>query len=127
MGEATPVIIEDTLYVNAWIVRGEKALWGEVKDFQILFTEIDSDNDGVLTKDEFNTKYPRGIAINDRTEAHDEEFTTFHIYWWMVKDFDYNDDQKVDLDEWHGLVKRMDDFTNHGLVAIQLEIQEILT
>jgi len=120
MGEATPVIIEDTLYVNAWIIRGEKALWGEVKDFQKLFAEIDSDNDGVLTKDEFKTKYPKGIAINDRTEAQDEEFTTFHIYWWMVKDFDYNEDQKVDLDEWQGLVKRMDDFTNHGLVAVQL-------
>ncbi|MEN8230914.1 MAG: PQQ-binding-like beta-propeller repeat protein [Bacteroidota bacterium] len=120
MGEATPVIIEDTLYVNAWIIRGEKALWGEVNDFQKLFAEIDSDNDGVLTIDEFKTKYPEGIAINDRTEARDVDFTTFRIYWWRVKDFDYNEDQKVDLDEWRGLVKRMEDFTNHGLVAIQL-------
>ena len=63
---------------------------------------------------------PKGIAINDRTEAHEFDYTTFFIYWWMVKDFDYNEDQKVDLDEWRGLVNRMEDFANHGLIAIQL-------
>lgn len=120
MGEATPVIIEDTLYVNAWIVRGEIALWGEVQDFQELFSEIDSDRDGLIIKDEFISKYPKGIAINDRTESKDVEFTTFHIYWWMVRQFDYDEDQKVDPDEWQGLVDRMEDFSNHGLVAIQL-------
>ncbi|MCW8801886.1 MAG: PQQ-binding-like beta-propeller repeat protein [Candidatus Bathyarchaeota archaeon] len=120
MGEATPVIIEDTLYVNAWIVRGEKAFWGEVDDFQKLFTEIDIDNDSVITQNEFKNQYPKGIAINDRTEAHEFEFTTFYIYWGMVKDFDYNEDEKVDLDEWRGLVNRMEDFADHGLVAIQL-------
>jgi outer membrane protein assembly factor BamB len=120
VGEATPVIIEDTLYVNAWIVRGERALWGEVDDFHKLFAEIDSDNDGLITKNEFRARYPKGIAINDRTEAQDVGLTTFSIYWWMVKEFDYNEDQKVDLDEWQRLVVRTEEFKNHGLVAIQL-------
>jgi outer membrane protein assembly factor BamB len=85
-----------------------------------LFTEIDTDNDSVITQNEFKNQYPKGIAINDRTEAHEFEFTTFYIYWGMVKDFDYNEDEKVDLDEWRGLVNRMEDFADHGLVAIQL-------
>ena len=109
IGEATPVIIEDTLYVNAWIVRGEKALWGEVNDFQKLFAEIDSDKDGVLTRDEYKAVYPDGIAINERTEAENMGLTTFSIYWWMLKDFDYNEDKKIDLDEWQGLVIRMEE------------------
>ena len=121
MGEATPVIIMDTLFVNAWNVRGEKALQNDIDNFENLFFEIDSDNNGELTGKEFKKLYPKGIPINERTEAKkDLDETTFPLFWRRVRDFDENDDKRITKNEWQGLVKRMEDFSNHGLIAIQL-------
>lgn len=120
MGESTPVINNDILYVNAWMVRGEKELLREVDDFQSLFLKIDADNSETITRKEFRAEYPKGVPINERTEAKDMQFSTFRIYWDMLNDFDDNKDKIISKEEWQGLVKRMEDFSNHGLVAIQL-------
>ncbi len=121
MGESTPVIIEDTLYVNAWIIRGEKELQGNVKDFQQLFSDIDANGDDIISRDEFRLKYPAGrIPINERAEGEDVDDTTFYIFWWMLRAFDDNKDALISKVEWKDFMLRMEDFNHHGLVAIQL-------
>jgi outer membrane protein assembly factor BamB len=117
-GCSTPVIIDNTLFVNAWMIRGEKSLYGEIVDFNVLFVENDSNDDGILIKDEF----PNGVILSERPEATDikDELKTNRLGWGMVKLFDEDNDDSISAWEWENFSEVMNDFSNHGLVAIEL-------
>ena len=117
-GCSTPVIIDNTLFTNAWMLRGEKSLYGDIVDFDILFVENDTNDDDVLIKDEF----PHGISFSERPEATDvkDELKTNRLSWGLVKSFDADNNDSISLGEWGKLSEVMYDFSNHGLVAIDL-------
>ena len=117
-GGSTPVIIDNTLFVNAWMIRGEKSLLGDITDFNVLFLESDKNKDNIITRDEF----PHGLSFSERPEASDikDELKTNRLNWWIVKKFDEDKNDSISVSEWEKFSDLMYDFSNHGLVAIEL-------
>jgi outer membrane protein assembly factor BamB len=115
-GCGTPVIIEDILYVNAWMIRGEKSFLGDVIDFQQLFSKYDKNLDNSLSAEEF----PNGIVVSERPEGKDLGDGSNRLYWGMIKAFDYDKNNLISIGEWKDLMGLMADYGDHGLVAIQL-------
>ena len=84
----------------------------------MLFVENDTNDDDVLIKDEF----PHGISFSERPEATDvkDELKTNRFSWGLVKEFDEDNNDSISLGEWGKFSEVMYDFSNHGLVAIDL-------
>ena len=119
-GCATPVIDNDILYVNSWMIRGNESIIGEVSDFQKLFEDIDIDNDGFLNKKEFQTTHPKGVTIHDRVIEGSHTSSKWVLYWYKLTPFDDDNDNRISENEWDDFMKLMADYANDGLVAIQL-------
>jgi outer membrane protein assembly factor BamB len=115
-GCGTPVVIDNTLYVNAWMIRGEKAFLGEVVDFRELFETNDTDKDNALSQAEF----PNGIIISGRPEGHDLGIASNRLWWPMMREFDHDENNLISENEWNEFAESMQDFANHGLVAVHL-------
>jgi outer membrane protein assembly factor BamB len=119
-GVATPVIVGDTLFVNAWMFRGEVSDQGEVFDFQKMFNDCDADGDGKLSSAEFTNKYPDGVCIADRKIEGVYTGTRVVVYWGQLGVFDQDKDGFLSQEEWGTFQELMADFSNHGTVAFRL-------
>lgn len=119
-GCATPVVEDNTLYVNSWMIRGEESILGEVLDFKELFIEVDTDNNSEFTKEEFLDKYPEGVLIHDRVVEGKDMGSKYIVSWWHLRGFDSNKDDLLTPNEWGEFTKLMDDYSKHGTVAIKL-------
>jgi len=119
-GVATPVILGDTLFVNAWMIRGEESDLGDVTDLQKMFIDSDIDSDGMLSKEEFINSYPDGALIHDRKIEGVTTGTRLVIHWWNLGMFDQDKDNYLSKGEWGKFQEQMADYANHGTVAVQL-------
>lgn len=117
-GCATPVVVDDVLYLNSWLMRGEESLLGDIVDFDSLFIETDQNHDGRISKDEF----PEGLVFSARPDMDDiaDEFKTNYMSWPLMQIFDEDKDDEISKTEWAKFSSVMKDFSGHGLVAIQL-------
>ncbi len=86
-GVATPVIVGDTLFVNAWMIRGDASDMGELTDIQKMFSDCDIDSDGKLSKEEFLKRYPSGVCIHERKIEGVTTGTKVLIFWGQLGDF----------------------------------------
>ncbi len=119
-GVATPVIVGDTLFVNAWMIRGEESDLGEVIDFQKMFIDSDTDSDGKLSREEFLKRYPGGVCIHERKIEGVNTGTKVVIYWGQLGVFDQDRDNDLSKGEWVKFQELMAEYSNHGTVAIRL-------
>jgi len=119
-GVATPVIVGDTLFVNAWMIRGEASDQGEVIDFQKMFIDSDTDGDGKLSREEFTSHYPGGICIHERKIEGVYTGTKVVIYWGQIAVFDHDGDNFLSAGEWAEFQDLMAVYSNHGTVAFRL-------
>jgi len=116
-GTGTPFIKDDTMFVNAWTVRGEKALSGDIENFQSLFAERDADKNNAITTDEFTDK----IKLTERADATTVvERAAWYLNWPMLKNFDTNKNDTISKPEWDAMEHFWDDVLTHGLIAVQL-------
>ncbi|MGM0378058.1 MAG: PQQ-binding-like beta-propeller repeat protein [Bacteroidota bacterium] len=116
-GTGTPVIKDDTLFVNAWIVRGEKALNGDIENFQTLFAERDRDKNNAITNEEFTDKVKLTERVDGETTS---ERSAWYLNWRMLKNFDMDKNDTISKPEWDAIEYMWDHVFTHGLIAIQL-------
>lgn len=116
-GTGTPVVKDDTLFVNAWTIRGEKALYGDIENFQTLFAERDTDKNNAITHKEFTDKIKLAERVDGITER---ERSAWHLDWAMLKQFDANNNDTISKPEWDYMEYFWENVLSHGLIAIQL-------
>ncbi len=119
-GVATPVVVGDTLFVNAWMIRGDEEVLGEVIDFQKMFADGDADHDGRLSGEEFLRSYPEGVCIHDRKIEGVTTGTRVVLYWGQISAFDGDGDNYLSAEEWGKFEELMADYADHGTVAFRL-------
>lgn len=116
-GTGTPVVKDDTLFVNAWIIRGEKALSGDIENFQNLFVEQDTDKNNAITCKEFTEK----IKLTERVDSPtDVERSAWYLDWSMLKSYDTDKNDTISKQEWDIMEYFWENILTHGLIAIQL-------
>ncbi len=116
-GTGTPVIKNDTLFINAWIIRGEEALNGDIENFQTLFVERDADKNNAITHAEFKDR----IVLGKRADATANIGpSNWYLDWPMLVLFDTNKNDTISKLEWDGMEYFWNNKFKHGLVAFQL-------
>jgi hypothetical protein len=112
------VIEGDKFFVNAWMIRGEKSLLGEIPDFNAFFFNYDQNKDSLLVKAEF----PSRMNFSVRPDASDigDQLKNNRLGWWVVRYFDEDKNDTITFNEWENLTALMEEYSNHGLVAVHL-------
>lgn len=117
-GCATPVIEGDKLFINAWMIRGENSLLGEIPDFNAFFFNNDQNKDSLLVKTEFPTRM--NFSVRPDVSDIGDQLKNNRLGWWVVRYFDEDKNDTITFDEWKDLTNLMEEYTNHGLVAVHM-------
>lgn len=114
---STPIIAGDEVIVAAWNKMGEPELRPEIPAFEILLSQNDKDNNGLLTKDE----WPVLWAFH-RPEGQEAPMNGGKIRFSQA---DKNRDEKFSKNEWDTLVRGVNEwrsrYKSHGILAIKLD------
>ncbi|MFC2129447.1 PQQ-binding-like beta-propeller repeat protein [Bacteroidota bacterium] len=118
-GVATPVIMDETIFINSYVQLGEEKAIGDNRPFKELVAEIDNNSNGLIEQDEF----PDDMLLFSRPEIIDMDRSSMYL-----KDdrtfpyIDVNEDGSVDEKEWIELWEMMKGFMQeHGMMAVSLE------
>ena len=116
-GTGTPVVKNDTLFVNAWSPRGEKALKGDIDNFQTLFAERDTDKNNIIIHEEFKDT----LVLAKRADATANTGPSdWYLDWPMLILFDSDKNDTISKKEWNAMEYFWNNKFKHGLVAVQL-------
>ena len=115
LGESTPVVGNNVLFVSAYTTSGEPVQLPKPPDFKTVIEQYDKNGDMKISPKEL----PDDLKIGSRPEIADIEETKFPIRW-SLRRLDLNKDRLIDETEWKGfsdlgLVVPKE----HGLVAIK--------
>jgi outer membrane protein assembly factor BamB len=117
-GVSTPVIINDTLYMNGFLNLGESRLFDELPDFNAMLLEYDSNHDKLVNISEIPSEwafYKRPEL--DRSIGHD----AFYPISDLAVSFDGSGDKALSREEWNKLKEFQASFKlEHGTVAVSL-------
>jgi outer membrane protein assembly factor BamB len=117
LGESTPVIGNNVLFVGAWMGGGEPTPGVNVPDFKALIKQYDKNNDMKISRSEF----PRDLQFINRPEAGDPEEAKSPLRWFL-REIDRNKDSLIDETEWEAFKTsgpQVQKKNEHGLVAIK--------
>ena len=115
----TPVIKDDILYVNTWTNMGEKSLQGKFIPFADLLSEVDTNGNGKVERDELSDD----MKIFQRPERTDTPESSMALnsksgFSWA----DQNGDGSLVESEWDALWEMaFKYFGDHGMLALPLE------
>ncbi len=114
-GASTPVVMDDLIYVGAWLNFGEADLRVEMPSFSTMLEKYDADKDSTVSHEEF----PDDMIIAKRPEfgSNQGDFF-FKPFWGMI---DKDQDKKVNAAEWAGALEFVKSISSkdHGLTVIQ--------
>lgn len=124
LGIATPVIINDVMYVNGYFNLGESGLYDKIPPFTNMISKYDEDEDGIISFEEI----PGDWGVQRRPELKgvnvypgDTLFPVRVAAEW----YDMNKDKKLSSEEWGQLVELQKSFMlEHGTVALKLNSSE---
>lgn len=113
---STPVIAGEQVIVATWNQTGEPALTPEFPNFDRLVNENDTDEDGVISKDEL----PRLMYFH-RAEGTEAPQNGSPLRFSHV---DHDKDGTIESEEWQKILNHLEDrrerYVPHGILAIDL-------
>ena len=115
-GNATPVILDDILYLNSYWNLGEAGLRDELPAYSALLSKHDKDKDGFIHRE---NEFPVNLAFFKRPELGLSVKDTANFVRGWVRDNDENN--LIDSLEWSGFLEFAATLIReHGLYAIKL-------
>jgi outer membrane protein assembly factor BamB len=117
-GVGTPIVINDTLYVNGFLNLGETRLYDDLPDFNSMLLKYDSNHDKLVNISEIPSEW----AFYRRPEL---DLPLGHDAFYPMKDFapsfDKSGDKALSREEWEKLKELQASFKlEHGTVAVSL-------
>jgi outer membrane protein assembly factor BamB len=121
-GISTPVILNDILFVNGYLLTGESRLYDKLPDFDTMIQKYDTNLDKLIQFSEIPSEW----AFFRRPEQKLIQSPGFDSV--SIKDMaiyyriDSNKDNALGREEWNNLMKSQSDFTlEHAAIAIKLD------
>lgn len=118
-GSGTPVINQDTLFVNSWLHGGEEGSRNELMSFQEMLSQYDANGDERLVSEElpddqyFFIRPDSPDAPLSKRKLNDEFF---------LNSFDQNENGAYDEDEWLLIMELIEPYMqDHGMYALSME------
>lgn len=118
-GVGTPIIINDTLFVNGWTNFGDTRLLDVIPDFNVMVEKYDNNKDKFIAFEEI----PSEMAYFRRPEL-DLPFRLDTLYpvRRFARGFDSNNDLVLGEEEWKQMQEiQMSYLLEHGVVALKLD------
>ena len=116
-GNATPIIINDTLYVNGWFNCGNSELFDSIPDFNKMVRKYDVNHDKLINLSEI----PSTMAFFKRPELKIPTRDTLTALSRIASGFDSNEDQALGEEEWGEMQKvQLSYLKQHGVIALNL-------
>lgn len=118
-GPATPIIMDDVLYINTWIQLGERNVRGEKLSFTDLLKKCDTNANERIEQDEFL----EDMVFFHRPESPDAPRSAmFFKDDNFFESFDENGDGAFEENEWNALWEFASLYMeDHGMLALPLE------
>jgi outer membrane protein assembly factor BamB len=116
-GNSTPIIINDTLYVNCWYNLGNKDLFDSIPEFGTMLSKYDSDRNRLITLNEI----PVNMAMFKRPELNIPTRDTLISVKDNASGFDTNKDKALNEKEWSSIrAYQLNFMKDHALLALKL-------
>ncbi|MFW6257485.1 MAG: PQQ-binding-like beta-propeller repeat protein, partial [Prolixibacteraceae bacterium] len=122
LGNSTPVLKNNLLFVNGFTNIGEARLYDRLPEFNVMLSSSDQNADSLIQI----TEIPESLAFFRRPEL-DLPFPDDTMYSWqkMAPDFDFTKDGAMNNTEWKQMKEYWEKYmVEHGVVAIKLSENE---
>jgi outer membrane protein assembly factor BamB len=116
-GNSTPIIINDTLYVNCWYNFGNTALFDSIPEFEKMLSKYDSNRNKLINLNEI----PANMAMFKRPELNiSTRDTLIPVRGWAIG-YDANKDKALNEKEWDNFrAYQLSFLKDHALLALKL-------
>jgi outer membrane protein assembly factor BamB len=116
-GNSTPIIINDTLYVNCWYNFGNTDLFDSIPEFKAMLRKYDSNRNGLINLNEI----PADMAMFKRPELNIPTRDTLIPVSGWASGFDANKDKALNEKEWGNFrAYQLSFLKDHALLALKL-------
>lgn len=122
LGNSTPVLKNNVLFVNGFTNIGEARLYDKLPEFNVMLSSSDQNADGLIQI----TEIPDSLAFFRRPEL-DLPFPDDTMFSWqkMAPEFDFTKDGAMNDIEWKQMKEYWEKYRiEHGVVAIRLPENE---
>jgi len=120
-GISTPLILNDTIFVNGYFITGDSRFYDLLPDFDSMIQQYDMNRDKLVNYSEIPAKWVFYRRIEQNLIQNLNWNDTIITMRGWARDFDLNKNKALDKGEWSNLMKSQSDFAlEHGTVAIKL-------
>lgn len=118
-GNATPIIINDTLFVNGWYNVGHPSQFDSIPDFDLMIGKYDANHDKLIN---IQKEIPLELALFKRPEINlPLSGDTLYPLKWFAGGYDSNKDNSLEEKEWNQMKKDWFDYLlDHAVIALKL-------
>lgn len=117
-GNATPIIINDSLFVNGWYNQGNSSQFDSIPDFKIMADKYDTNHDNLIN---IQGEIPYEMALGKRPELGLQIRDTISSLYRFAGEWDSNRDNVLDEKEWSQMKKDWFGFLiDHAVIALKL-------
>jgi outer membrane protein assembly factor BamB len=119
-GNATPIIINDSLYVNGWYNVGNQSQFDSIPDFDMMIGKYDANRDKLIT---IQKEIPLELALFKRPEINlPLRGDTLYPLRWFAGGYDSNKDKSLEEKEWNQMKKDwLSYLLDHAVIALKLD------
>ena len=116
-GNSTPIILNDTLYVNCWYNFGNTALFDSIPEFMAMLKKYDSNSNKLINLNEI----PADMAMFKRPELNIPTRDTLIPVRGWASGYDSNKDKALNEKEWDIFrAYQLSFLKDHALLALKL-------
>jgi outer membrane protein assembly factor BamB len=121
-GNATPIIIDDSLYVNGWYNLGNTSQFDSIPDFNIMIRKYDLNHDNSI---DIQKEIPYEFALGKRPELGLSIRDTISPLKLFAGSWDTNKDNILEEKEWKQLKEEwLSWLSDHAVIALKLNSDE---
>jgi len=119
-GNATPIIINDSLFVNGWYNIGNPSQFDSIPDFNIMIGKYDANQDKLIN---IQKEIPLELALFKRPEINlPLRGDTLYPLRWFSWGYDLNKDSALEEKEWNQMKKDwLGYLLDHAVIALKLD------
>jgi outer membrane protein assembly factor BamB len=118
-GNATPIIINDSLFVNGWYNFGNPSQFDSIPDFYIMVDKYDANHDNLI---DIQKEIPYELAMGKRPELGISIRDTITPLKFLAGGYDSNKDNALDEKEWSQMKKELSGYLkDHAVIALKLD------